>query len=115
MYNSGGGGLCPICTIQGEGDYVLVVKFSGGDYVLVVKFSGGDFVLAVKFMGGDFVHVYKNEQGGFCQRGIMSVSQWGAQLLLTNFATRLHGNCNGSNNGMKRGAHTPSPQPWDWG
>ena len=27
----------------------------------------------------------------------------GAQLLLTSFATRLHGNCNGSNNGMEDG------------
>ena len=65
-------GVC--CNIRGGGDYVLVVKFSRGDYVLVVKFSGGDYVLGVKFMGGDFVHVYKNEQGGFCPGGIMSVS-----------------------------------------
>ena len=46
------------------------------------------------------------------------VGEWGgggAQLLLINFATRLHGIRNGSNSGMKRGAHTPSPQSWDWG
>ena len=73
------------CNIRGGGgggggipsgrDYVLVVKFSGRDYVLVVKFSGGGGLCpSCKIHGGDFVHVYKNEQGGFCPGGIMSVS-----------------------------------------
>ena len=42
----------------------------------------------------------------------------GAQLLLISFATTiLHEICNGSIKGMEDGggAHTPAPQPWDWG
>ena len=44
----------------------------------------------------------------------------GAQLLLIRFATtRLHEICNGSIDGMEDGggggAHTPAPQPLDWG
>ena len=45
------GGLCPSCKIQREG-----------------------ICPSCKIHGGDFVHVYKNEQGGFCPGGIMSVS-----------------------------------------
>ena len=50
-------------------------------------------------------------------RSESDLAEWGmgAQLLLITFATRLYGICNGSNNIMKGGgAHTPSPQPWDW-
>ena len=43
-----------------------------------------------------------------------------AQLIFMSFATtRLHVICNGSNNEMEDGggggAHTPAPQPLDWG
>ena len=50
--NIRGGGLCPSCKIQ----------------------RGGGLCPSSKIHGGDFVHVYKNEQGGFCPGGIMSVS-----------------------------------------
>ena len=53
MSNSaGGGGLCPRCKIQ-----------------------WGGLCPRCKIHGGDFVHVNKNEQGGFCPGGIMSVSK----------------------------------------
>ena len=45
------GGLCPSCKIQ-----------------------RGGLCPSCKILEGDFVHVYKNEQGGFCPGGIMSVS-----------------------------------------
>ena len=62
------GGLCPTCKIQRGGLCPSCKIHRGG--------GGGDYVLVIKFMGGgDFVHVYKNEQGGFCPGGIMSVSR----------------------------------------
>ena len=72
LYNSGGGGLCPSCKIQ------------WGGLCPSCKIQWGGFCPSCKIHGGDFVHIYKNEQGGFWPRGIMSVSQSGlvwAQIL----------------------------------
>ena len=45
------------------------------------------------------------------------IREWGAQLLLINFATGLHGICNGSDNGMNPtafglGISAPPPPPF---
>ena len=40
----------------------------------------------------------------------LSLSGEGAQLLLISFATRLHGFCTGSNNGMEDGGTYSSPK-----
>ena len=53
--NIRGGGLCPSCKIQ-----------------------QGGLCPSCKIHGGDYVHIYKNEQGGFCPGGIMSVSHLGS-------------------------------------
>ena len=57
-----GGGICPSCKIQRGG-----LRPS-------CKIQRGGLCPSCKIHGGDFVHVYKNEQGGFCPGGIMSVS-----------------------------------------
>ena len=74
-----------------------------------------------------FIHPQPNNIGPAWQQpmdwgSLFNFSESGlgrrAQLLLISFATtRLHSICNGSNNGMEAGgrAHTPAPQPWDWG
>ena len=75
-YRGGGGfrpgGLCPSCKIQ-QGDYVLVVKFSGGDYVLVVK-----------FMGGILSTYTKMSRGGVCPGGLCPYpgKLWGIKFCL---------------------------------
>ena len=53
----------------------------------------------------------------FSESGRRRKGGGGAQLLLISFATTiLHEICNGSIKGMEDGgAHTPAPQPWDWG
>ena len=56
-----GGGLCPSCKIQ------------RGGLCPSCKIQRGGLCPSCKIHGGDFVHVYKNEQGGFCPGGIMSV------------------------------------------
>ena len=56
------GGLCPSCKIQ------------QGGLCPSCKIQRGGLCPSCKIHGGDFVHVYKNEQGGFCPGGIMSVS-----------------------------------------
>ena len=56
------GGLCPSCKIQ------------RGGLCPSCKIQRGGLCPSCKIHGGDFVHVYKNEQGGFCLGGIMSVS-----------------------------------------
>ena len=65
----------------GGGGYVLVGKFSGGGGGMglcpsckIHRGGGGGLCPSCKIHGGDFVHVHKNEQGGFCPGGIMSVS-----------------------------------------
>ena len=68
-----GGGI----SFWGGGGYVLVVKFSGGGLCPNCKIQRGGLCPSCKIHGGDFVHVYKNEQGGFCPGGIMSVSHCG--------------------------------------
>ena len=61
-FGGGGEGLCPSCKIQRRG---LCPN---------CKIQRGGLCPSCKIHGGDFVHVYKNEQGGFCPGGIMSVS-----------------------------------------
>ena len=62
IFFGGGGGLCPSCKIQ------------RGGLCPNCKILRGGLCPSCKIHGGDFVHVYKNEQGGFCPGGIMSVS-----------------------------------------
>ena len=57
-------GLCPSCKIQ------------RGGLCPSCKIQRGGLCPSCKIHGGDFVHVYKNEQGGFCLGGIMSVSRF---------------------------------------
>ena len=66
------GGLCPSCQIQ------------WGGLCPSCKIQWGGLCPSCKIHGGDFVHVYKNEQGGFCPGGIMSVSRLNVVLFLKN-------------------------------